>query len=301
MVNDAGGKGDSRSGTVTVKRSTLLLIAGLTAAVTAVAVVTVVAFANRDSDDKNDQQASTAARQSSSAPQQSTAVSATSPPGAAVSGPLPDAFGPPVTDVFGRRVDVPKNPAGQVLPQRGGQKKPSDPDWLTAAPAGTKDLGGWQRVYGVSVPFSTSDGPTRVEDGVALGFSHTPQGAALAMMQIYYRQAARPADDTVRNRQFILSAEDKATIARSKSEGKLPERISEEAAKYLVAPDAFRVTRFSSDVALIRIAGRGPNSTWFTVEHEMVWVGGDWRWKPPPGSAKTPSSTVTSLEGWTSW
>ena len=43
----------------------------------------------------------------------------------------------------------------------------------------------WQRVYGATIPFSTSDGPTAISaDGVPSGFSHTPQGVVLAAWQI---------------------------------------------------------------------------------------------------------------------
>jgi hypothetical protein len=211
-----------------------------------------------------------------------------------------DAFEAPAADIFGRRVDIPKVPSGQSLPQDASQqKKASDPDWLTAAPAGTQGLGGWQRVYGVSVPFSTSDGPSRMEDGLALGYSRTPQGAALAMMQIYYRTFARPADDKIRDRQMVLTPEDKVTVAQRKAEGKLPEQLPESATKYIVATDAFRILSFSPDAALVGVAGRGPASTWLAQQAQMVWVNGDWRLKGDAANRK--QETITSLGGWTRW
>ncbi|NKS71511.1 hypothetical protein GS584_25195 [Rhodococcus hoagii] len=39
------------------------------------------------------------------------------------------------------------------------------------------------------VPFSTSDGPTTVDGLSARGFGHSPQGAALAGWQIFFRIA----------------------------------------------------------------------------------------------------------------
>jgi hypothetical protein len=80
----------------------------------------------------------------------------------------------PQFDALGRVAYVPKDPNGVILEQ-------------TPPPAGraadTAPLGVMlQRIHGNMVlPFSTSDGPTAIDSwGVATGFAHTPQGAALA-------------------------------------------------------------------------------------------------------------------------
>lgn len=80
----------------------------------------------------------------------------------------------PIFDALGRVVYVPLDGDGVVLPQsRPGDDRPTD-----QAPGGVM----LQQIHGnMVVPFSTSDGPTRVTDsGVAAGFSRTPQGAGLA-------------------------------------------------------------------------------------------------------------------------
>jgi hypothetical protein len=80
----------------------------------------------------------------------------------------------PEFDSLDRVVYVPKDPNGVVLEQ----KTPPAGRTPETAPEGVM----LQRVHGNMVlPFSTSDGPTAIDSsGVATGFSHTPQGAALA-------------------------------------------------------------------------------------------------------------------------
>ncbi|MEV6768953.1 hypothetical protein AB0N05_10045 [Nocardia sp. NPDC051030] len=214
-------------------------------------------------------------------------------------------FAAPDVDLFGRRVDVPNNPAGQPLPQDPSkQHRPSDQEWLTAAPAGTVDPHGWQRVYGASVPFSTSDGPARLENGLAVGYSHTPQGAALAAAQITYRLNARPADRELYVRQVRVSAQQVAAYDQALADQRLPKQQSEKVTRYLVAPDAFQVENYADDMAIMRLAARGPvvdgRQLWAAVRLIMVWDAGDWRLKPST-STSAQTEYVDSLAGWTRW
>ncbi|MFX0580705.1 hypothetical protein [Nocardia nepalensis] len=216
-----------------------------------------------------------------------------------------DGFATPEVDILGRRVDIPNNPAGQPLPQDPSrQRKPSDPDWLTAAPEGTTAPRGWQRVYGASVPFSTSDGPTRIEDGLAVGYSHTPQGAVLAAAQITYRLNARPADRDLYVRQVRVSAQQIAAYDKALSQDKLPEQQPEKVTRYFVASDAFKVENYADDLAIIQLATRGPvvdgKQLWAALRLVMVWDAGDWRLKPAT-SNNTQTEYAESLNGWTKW
>ncbi|MFF0488126.1 hypothetical protein ACWDSJ_37105 [Nocardia sp. NPDC003482] len=214
-------------------------------------------------------------------------------------------FADPEVDLFGRRIDIPNNAAGQPLAQDSTeQHHPGDKDWLTAAPAGTTEPRGWQRVYGASVPFSTSDGPTAIENGMAVGYAHTPQGAALAAAQITYRLNARPADRDVYVRQVRATAQQIAAYDKARSAGKLPEQQPERITRYLVAPDAFQIENYADDMAIVRLAARGPvndgKQLWAAVRLIMVWDDGDWRLKPTDARASQ-TEYVDSLGGWTKW
>ncbi|MFI6043518.1 hypothetical protein ACIA8C_17935 [Nocardia sp. NPDC051321] len=214
-------------------------------------------------------------------------------------------FAAPEVDILGRRVDVPNNPAGQPLSQDPTrQRKPSDPDWLTQAPEGTTAPHGWQRVYGASVPFSTSDGPARIEDGLAVGYSHTPQGAVLAAAQITYRLNARPADRDLYVTQVRVSAQQIAAYDKALGGNKLPEQQPEKVTKYFVASDAFKVDDYADDLTIVRLASRGPvvdgKQLWAAIRLVMVWDAGDWRLKPSTSNTAQ-TEYVESLSGWTKW
>ena len=81
----------------------------------------------------------------------------------------------PVMDRVNRVIYVPVDPKGVVLSEStiGTNGRP-----VTQAPSGVM----LQRIHGnMDLPFSTSDGPTGFTDnGIAIGFSRTAQGAALA-------------------------------------------------------------------------------------------------------------------------
>lgn len=214
-------------------------------------------------------------------------------------------FATPELDVLGRRVDVPNNPAGQPLPQdTARQREPGDPDWLTGAPVGTTEPRGWQRVYGASVPFSISDGPARIENDLAVGYAHTPQGAALAAAQITYRLNARPADRDLYVTQVRVTPQQLAAYDTALAADKLPEQQPEKVTRYLVAPDAFKIDDYADDLAIVRLASRGPvidgKQLWAALRLVMVWDGGDWRLKPT-ASAPSQNEYLESLEGWTRW
>ena len=214
-------------------------------------------------------------------------------------------FAAPAVDVFGRRVDVPNNPAGQVLPQDPSKEhKPSDQDWLTAAPTGITAAHGWQRVFGASVPFSSSDGPTRITDGLATGYSHTPQGAVLAAAQITYRLNARPADRDLYVRQVKANAAQLAAYDKARSAGRLPQQQPGGVAWYLWLPGGFRVENCADDLPVVRLPTRGPvndgKQLWAAVRLVMVWDNGDWRLKPTDASGSQ-TEYVDSLDGWTKW
>ncbi|GAA5054165.1 hypothetical protein [Nocardia callitridis] len=226
------------------------------------------------------------------------------PPVAVASG--GEGFAAADTDIFGRRIDVPNNSAGQPLPQDPAlQHNSADPDWLTAAPAGTTEPRGWQRVYGASVPFSTSDGPTRIEDDLAVGYSHTPQGAALAAAQITYRLNARPADRDLYVRQVRVSAQQIASYDQALASDRLPKQQPESITRYFTASDAFKIDDYADDLAIVRLATRGPvvdgKQLWAAIRLVMVWDAGDWRLKPTSASAAAQSEYLETLQGWTLW
>ncbi len=225
------------------------------------------------------------------------------PSGAPAPGP---SFAGSGKDSFGHRFDIPKDPAGQPLSQSGAPRTPTDPEWQSGAPGGTNQPGGWQQVYGGPVvPFSTTDGPARIDNGVPSGFAKTPQGAALAAEQIYWRTVARPTDHTLWQQLVILAPEELAERDRKIADGKVPDVLPESVKPLLYASDAFRIESYGDDFAVVRVARKTREflhggRSWVAMRLNVVWRDGGWRLKSSAGDAQ-PLETIGSIDGWTQW
>lgn len=264
-----------------------VLGAGAVLAVAVAAVVTVVAIGD---DDAPYDQASP------------TPTASENPPG--------PTFGPSFVgsgkDSFGHRFDIPKDTAGQALSQSSVPRTMTDPEWQTGAPGGTNQPGGWQQVYGGPIiPFSTTDGPARIDNGVPSGFTKTPQGAALAAEHIYWRTVARPTDHPLWQQLVILTPEELADRERKIAEGKVPDVLPESVKPLLYASDAFRIESYGDDFAVVRIARKTREflhggRSWVAMRLNVVWRDGGWRLKSSAGDAQR-LETIGSIDGWTQW
>ncbi|MFJ6099089.1 MULTISPECIES: hypothetical protein [Actinomycetes] len=219
-----------------------------------------------------------------------------------------DAFGIPTTDSHGRRIETPTNPLGQVLPQT-AKPSPSasitDPDAPLDAPKGLM----WQRVNGTPLGFSTSDGPTSIDSsGVPAGFSHTPQGAVLAIWQIFQRAAWGPGEQTqaVLRERAVVTAQSQPVVDRMINGRDEIERLRPQLpAGMFDVPIAVKVSNYDTDYAHIQIAvpaspNRSDGVIAATYAFDVVWRDGTWKWVVPNDGADT-GSTIVSLGGWSQW
>lgn len=220
----------------------------------------------------------------------------------------PRAFGAPATDLFGRRVDIPDNPAGIALPQNPTARQlEGTPGWLTAAPAPNGGEGVWQRLFdGPVVRFSVSDGPTKIDGKAAVGFAHTPQGAALAAEQIYWRTNANPRDRDLLVRLVDVTPQYLAQYDRLVAEGKVSDRLPEKLRPLLFASDAYRIESYTGDSAKIQYARKARESadgqpSWVGMRMAVVWRDGDWKLTTVTGEERVQIETLRTIEGWTQW
>ncbi|MBF6331810.1 hypothetical protein [Nocardia transvalensis] len=180
----------------------------------------------------------------------------------------------PTADLFGNRLDVTVSEAGEALAQDPSQRpNPAVPDYLWVPPAGLR----WQRGWGgAALPVSTSDGPARIETGVASGFANTPQGAALAACDALARALAAPDgvwQQVVRTR-FLGGGQ--ALIDRFDRS-----RTTPNSARYVTVPDGVRVlASYQPDFAVVQIAVRA-RAGWTYGTWPMAWSDGDWRVRVP--------------------
>ncbi|NKS56581.1 hypothetical protein GS504_03445 [Rhodococcus hoagii] len=267
-----------RTGSWLATSRTTGVLAWAFCAVLAVVVVAAVLIAvTRDSDSDN------ASRPQTSAP--STTEPAPATPGAQ--------FGVPASDIFGRVVAQPVNPRGQALPQ-----SPVDrPQFRQGSPVTAPDGMMWQQIGPFVLPFSTSDGPARIDGPIARGYTQTPQGAALAAWQANWRL---PIDQESLDAVFESQIEPSTRGPKALWAPKQFQDWSQYA--QLPRPDAFRIVGWSEDnsYAVIDYAMRDKTpGAWFTGRFEVVWQDGDWKLRRP--STQIPPQTITSLAGWTQW
>ncbi|MEU7765055.1 hypothetical protein AB0B25_08025 [Nocardia sp. NPDC049190] len=204
---------------------------------------------------------------------------------------------PPMTDLFGNRLEVPSEESGVVLAQDAGTRPdPARPDYLATPPARMQ----WQRGWGgAALPISGSDGPSRIHDGIASGFARTPQGAALAASDALARAMAAPDgvwQKAVRERYYGGGQALLDRFARSRMR-------TRDAARYIVVPDGVRIQpNYRDDLALVQFATHDDIgytiSTW-----PMTWIDGDWHVRVPSDFETFwgPGTSASYLAGFGSW
>ncbi|KZM71623.1 hypothetical protein AWN90_02545 [Nocardia terpenica] len=199
--------------------------------------------------------------------------------------------------MFGNRLESTPDPAGSALPQNSTVRPGSQtaPDYLFAAPAGMTWESGWG---GAAFGFSRSDGPTRVQDGIASGYADTPQGAGLAAYDALGRALAAPEGvwQRVVTQRYVgggLALLERLTRSRASTPN---------AAKYVVVPDGFRVLPgYRPDFAVVQIAVRAKDG-WSYSTWPMAWVDGDWKVRVPDDPGQLWDSVhLDSLTGFGAW
>ncbi|WP_280335703.1 hypothetical protein [Nocardia wallacei] len=204
---------------------------------------------------------------------------------------------PPTVDLFGNWLDIPADPAGQPLPQDpAARPDPGRPDYLTAPPAGLAWQRGWD---GAAIPVSRSDGPAQIIAGIATGFAHTPQGAALAALDAIARASAAPEGiwQTVVGQRFLGGGHTLLDrFARS-------HRTTPHAGRYLTVPDGVRVLPgYQPDFAVVQIAVRARDG-WTYSTWPMAYTDGDWRIRVPddPETLWQPGTSIATLTYFGTW
>lgn len=208
-------------------------------------------------------------------------------------------FGTPITDRWGNRVEVPVNQFGQVLTQDSSQQlKPGDPSWLSATAKGIK----WQLVYNIPIPFSTSDGPTKVADKVASGYAHTPQGAVLAAIDAMSRCSVLGDDVAVAcwEKRMVEGPGYADMEKRVRGLGAAPRQL--EPGSSIMPLSWAKVLNYADDYMAAQLAQIDPTNpqAYAVYQVEMVWSDGDWKMKYT-NNANTAQTGVTSLDGFTRW
>ena len=208
-------------------------------------------------------------------------------------------FATPITDRWGNRIEIPVNKFGQVLPQdASAQLKPDDAGWTSQPAKGVM----WQLVYNFPIPFSTSDGPTKIEGKVATGYAHTPQGAVLAGIDAMARCSAMGGNVAYECWKHRMTGDhlyrDLEERVQLLGQGPSPRNTAN-----TTPPMAWvKVLNYADDYMAFELAHVDMDNpdTYDVYLVEMVWVDGDWKIKAN-NNGKTAKVGVTSLDGFTRW
>lgn len=212
-------------------------------------------------------------------------------------------FADPATDTFGRKIYVPNNPAGQSLPQRDpGARVECDPGQLPTTQGGMTI----QRNFDMVMLYSETDGPTRVDGDLARGYSHSPQGAALAAWNIWHRM--REGGDVTKQVLLEQTVHDAALQKELETNPVPPGLRTVEQKRSMVAPDGFRILSCDDDFVVLEYAvrqiadenGALAAPRWVGMQWSMLWRDGDWKMQTADDSGKS-GAVHTTLDGFTTW
>ncbi len=168
----------------------------------------------------------------------------------------------------------------------GGSDTGESPVSLTDPPQITR----WVTVGGIEVPIGTTDGPRGGEWEPFAGFSHTPQGAALAAIT----QSVQLATASDRTWPTILAgvaapgegrdlyAAHRALVEFSGTDPEMVPTIV-----------GYTIGDYSDTAATVDVVQRFSDDSLASATTQVVWIDGDWRLHLPSETA----ATITALDG----
>lgn len=179
-----------------------------------------------------------------------------------------------VRDQIGRTVYSPRTEGGDVFAQKTGLDE-TDPSYFTARP----DVE-WQRLSGLTAksrsrdyPFSAIAGPWQVTDGIAHGFAHSPQGAALAgihMLNGLAQGGERAAKATI---QFVDDEVSRGMARRLLEEPDGPQLPEQ---SWSSAYASYTIVDYTDDQATIRY-GLADGNGYASWDLTVYWIDSDWK------------------------
>ncbi|MGW5569771.1 hypothetical protein ACWEVD_01105 [Nocardia thailandica] len=148
---------------------------------------------------------------------------------------------------------------------------------------------------GVPLPFTASDGPTAIDGAVASGYAHTPQGAAIAALQISMRMLYSPDFARVVAEQTDLPQSERSKILTARAAN--PRLAASAVQASTVQPAGFKLGAYSNESATVYYAYPRLDATYRVARMAVVWKDGDWRYTNRFGADAHPD--ITDLTGFT--
>jgi hypothetical protein len=144
----------------------------------------------------------------------------------------------------------------------------------------------WQTYQGMKLPIGAEDGPKDTSSAAAHGYSHTPQGAALAAINHRIRMSVATDNDWSRVAAITLAAgpgKDAWVLARA--------QVSITSGVDGTAPkvSGYRVTSYAPDRAEVAVYTTFPDNSVAETASTVVWFAEDWRLQLPDPAARVPT------------
>ena len=173
--------------------------------------------------------------------------------------------------------------------------RPSDTD--TSLPAQAPTDVTWSIVNTVAVPTSSSAGPLQTSGLVARCYAHTPRGALMAAVNLFYRVAVEAPQVTVVQEQVVPGA------GATALENQLKTVTDPIQAGELAQLAGYRIVSYTPDTTVITLVnGSVQSNTLKASDVTVQWSGGDWKLVVgPDGSISGPGTSITSLAGYTAF
>lgn len=161
----------------------------------------------------------------------------------------------------------------------------------------------WRTVAGLKIPTSHQDGPARTTP--PQGYSHSPQGAALAAANGQAALATSP-DTTWPEvvRTVTAPGPGRDEWAQARALMSVSGAVDPSVAASFVA---FKITDYSPEHAIVLLAtstppGPGEDEPLLTAYPvQLAWTGADWKLVLPTQSDDIDATEIHTLEGFTTW
>ncbi|WP_157554965.1 hypothetical protein [Nocardia crassostreae] len=182
-----------------------------------------------------------------------------------------------MTLVFATVISACGSPAPTVTPTT--TTPPPDP---TRPPAEIR----WEPYQGIQLPIGAQDGPAKPTP-VAIGYSHSPQGAALAAINHTIRLSLAPDGSwpQIANLTLITGpAKDSWVLARAQISITAP-------ADPATAPriSAYKIAAYTPDRSDVTIFTTYPDASIASTTRSVVWASNDWRLQLPDPDSQEPT------------
>lgn len=143
----------------------------------------------------------------------------------------------------------------------------------------------WESWQGIALPYSSIDGPKDVA-AAATGYSHTPQGAALAAIQHSIRTSlASDGSWATVVAKSLVTGPGKDAFVLARAQVSIPGPVDSQALPTILG---YRITEWNPEHAALVIYTRYPDSSEAALSHQVRWIAGDWKLELPDPDSATP-------------